>query len=91
MDNGERLLSVQIVLADTPHNFNNRNFITLESITFCPKQTKLIDRKLLTREEVQYIDDYHRKCWEVVSPLLEKRGQPEALEWLRRETQPIGA
>jgi len=36
-----------------------------------------------------WVNEYHRKCREVVGAELERQGRKEALEWLVRETQPI--
>jgi len=36
-----------------------------------------------------WVNEYHRRCREVVGAELEKQGRMEALEWLIRETQPI--
>lgn len=36
-----------------------------------------------------WVNEYHRKCREVVGAELERQGRKEALEWLTRETQPI--
>lgn len=79
----------EVVAADPPHNFNNRGFLKLETITFVPKQTKLITAGLLTSRETEILDDYHRKCRELIGPLLDEQGQVEAKEWLWRETEPI--
>lgn len=36
-----------------------------------------------------WVNDYHRRCREVVGAELERQGRKEAREWLIRETQPI--
>ncbi|PIO28618.1 hypothetical protein AB205_0064980 [Aquarana catesbeiana] len=49
----------------------------------------MINVDLLTQKEVDWVNDYHKKCREVVGGELEKQGRHEALQWLIRETQPI--
>ncbi|MEQ2168970.1 hypothetical protein GOODEAATRI_020235, partial [Goodea atripinnis] len=36
-----------------------------------------------------WVNEYHRKCREVVGAELERQGRMEALQWLIRETQAI--
>lgn len=80
---------VQVVKASTPHNFNNRDFLTFETVTFVPIQTKMIDGSLLNPSEVRYINDYHEQCRKMVEPLLKEMNETEGLEWLQRETVPL--
>lgn len=80
---------VEIVKAETPHNFNNRGYLTFTTITLVPKQRKLIKVDMLTDGEIEILNDYHQKCRDLVGPLLEEQGQVEAKEWLWRETEAI--
>lgn len=50
---GIRIESLVIVKkADTKYNFKDRGWLTFETITLVPIQTKLLDPQLLTAEEV---------------------------------------
>ncbi|XP_071447927.1 xaa-Pro aminopeptidase 1 [Hetaerina americana] len=80
---------VRIVPASTPYNFKEREFLTFETITLVPIQTKMLVPEVLTEKEVAYLNDYHAMCREKVGPLLKKLGHQEAREWLYRETEPI--
>jgi len=83
---GIRIENVLVcVEAKTPHNFGGIGFLGFEHITLVPIQTKMIDTTLLTHKEVEWVNNYHKKCLEKVGPLLS--GKP--LEWLKKETQPI--
>ena len=42
-----------------------------EMITFCPYERDAIDVAMLTEAEIKYVDDYHRKVYETLSPLLD--------------------
>jgi Xaa-Pro aminopeptidase len=74
-----------VVKANTEFNFGERNYYTLESITLVPMQQKLIEVSMLTTVEMNWIDNYHKKCVEKVGPLLSGK----ALEWLQRESKPL--
>lgn len=80
---------VQVVKADTKNNFNDRGFLTFDTITLVPKQLKLTAVEMLTDKEIELLNAFHLKCRDVVGPLLERRGFLEAKEWLWRETVPI--
>nr|QFN66800.1 aminopeptidase [Propylea japonica] len=80
---------VQIVPAKLPYNLKNRDFITFETITLCPKQIKMIDVDLLTDKEIEILNKYHQVCRDVLGPVLEEQGQMQARDWLFRETIPI--
>lgn len=80
---------VEVVKANPPHNFNNRGYLTFENLTYVPKQTKLIDVDLLTQREVEVLNEYHRKCREIIGPVLEEQEQFEAKAWLWKETETI--
>lgn len=80
---------VQVVEAKTRYNFNNRGYLTFETVTLVPKMNNLILVELLTHEEIKQLNDYHQKCLEIVGPVLEQQGQVEAIKWLKRETAPL--
>lgn len=50
-----------------------------EMITFCPYERDAIDVSMLTEAEIKYVDDYHRKVYETLSPLLDD----DVSEWLK--------
>ncbi|PVZ99532.1 hypothetical protein BB558_004423 [Smittium angustum] len=77
----------EVVYHKTPNNFGGMKFLKLEPVTLCPIQTKLIVVSLLTHEEVEWVNNYHKRVWDTLSPLLEK-GSP-AYNWLDRNTSPI--
>ena len=60
-------------------------FLRFETLTLCPYDLKLIDRTMLTNEEVQQINDYHRQVRERLTPLLNEQEQA----WLNQHTREI--
>ncbi|GLV42514.1 Aminopeptidase P [Carabus blaptoides fortunei] len=65
------------------------NFLTFETVTICPVQTKMIVKEMLTAEEIKELNAYHQECREKLIPLLEKAGHKDVIEWLRIQTEPI--
>ncbi|XP_031972446.1 xaa-Pro aminopeptidase 1 isoform X2 [Corvus moneduloides] len=88
---GIRIENVVLVIpAETKYNFKNRGSLTFEPLTLVPIQMKMIDVNLLTEKECNWVNEYHQKCREVVGAELERQGRHEALQWLLRETEPLG-
>ena len=40
--------------------------------------------------QVTWLNDYHQKCRDVIGQELKNQGKTEVLDWLMKETQPIG-
>ncbi len=60
-------------------------WLGFETLTFVPLDRKLIERDLLTAEEIAWVDAYHAKVREVLAPRL----SGDDLAWLERETAPL--
>ena len=73
--------------ADTPNRFGDVDYLRFEHVTCVPIQTKLIEKSLLTPEEVEWVNRYNQFCYDQVAPQLEP--DEIALAWLKRETLPI--
>ncbi|KNA20979.1 hypothetical protein SOVF_047320 [Spinacia oleracea] len=83
---GIRLENVLIVNeANIKFNFGDRGYLEFEHITWAPYQHKLIDLKLLTPEEINWVNIYHSKCREILSPYMNET----EMAWLRKATESI--
>ncbi|GAA4834958.1 aminopeptidase P family protein [Algivirga pacifica] len=60
-------------------------FYGFEMLTVFPIETKLIDKRLLTAEEIAWLNNYHELVYERISPLLEE----EEKAWLKEKCQAI--
>lgn len=60
-------------------------YLGFETLTFVPLDRKLIEKALLTAEEVAWVDGYHAEVRALLAPQLEG----ENLAWLERETLPL--
>ncbi len=61
------------------------SFRRFETLTLCPIDTRLIETSLLDNKETAWLNDYHKKVRETLSPLL----NAEEREWLEAATKPI--
>ncbi len=60
-------------------------FLQFETLTLCPIDKRPIIRKMLTKEEIEWLNGYHETVFEKLSPFLDKAEK----EWLRQVTLPL--
>ena len=60
-------------------------YLGFDCLTWVPLDRRLIDKDLLTKSEIAWVDDYHAKTRALLAPQLEG----EDLAWVERETQPL--
>ena len=85
---GIRIENVMIIKeADIPGKMEGSEFYCFEPVTLVPIQTKMIQKSLLTSDEIEWLNDYHQKTFEAIGALLSK--DEPAYKWLERETKPI--
>ncbi len=80
----ENLVAVTPV-DSTPEATTEDEWLTWETLTLCPYDTKLIDFSLLTEQERQWLNDYHAEVYRRISPLLDT----EEEKWLKKKTLPL--
>jgi Xaa-Pro aminopeptidase len=61
--------------------------LEFETITLAPIDRQLIDPALLTDEETRWLDSYHARVHEVISPLVDL----ETAAWLAEATRALGS
>lgn len=60
-------------------------FLELETITLFPIATNLIDKSLMTNKEVDWLNNYHQRVFEALSPQLDE----EHKAWLEEKCRAI--
>lgn len=70
----------------TKHNFGGK-WLGAERVTMAPIQTKLVDKSLMNRRQIDWLNAYNKEVEEKVSPLL--KNDERALAWLRKECKAI--
>lgn len=58
-------------------------FLRFETLTFFPIDVSLIDEKLMTKDEIDWLNAYHQKVFDKLSPYLTK----EECSWLKGKTK----
>lgn len=65
----------------------DKKFLNFRKLTMIPIQKNLIDVKLMTPEELHWLDSYHQEILDKVGPLLENNSL--AMKWLVKSCEPI--
>lgn len=80
---GIRIENLELVV-ETPTK-GDFPVLSFESLTRCPIDIRNINIDMLTRPELAWLNDYHQKVWDDISPLVEG----DVKEWLKNATQPL--
>ncbi|MBD3237407.1 MAG: M24 family metallopeptidase [Candidatus Eisenbacteria bacterium] len=82
---GFRTENLVVVVRDAKRSTKEREWMQFEPLTLAPIDRRLIDRRLLTKDEKDWINSYHAKVYRA----LGRRLEPGVRAWLRRGTRPI--
>ena len=63
-----------------------KDHLAFDNLTMCPYERRLIDKSILSPIDIAYIDAFHKKCWETISPLI---SDSQAKEYLKRLCEPL--
>lgn len=74
-----------IVVEKAPELGDKRDHLSFETLTFVPIDRRLIDKTMLARWEIDWIDSYHRAVLERIGP----RVDGDDLAWLKAATRPL--
>jgi Xaa-Pro aminopeptidase len=76
---GVRIENTMLIVEDGETEFGR--FLRLEPLTLCPIDLTPVIWEMMTPEEVAYLNTYHKKVCDELSPYLEG----EEKEWLKRQ------
>lgn len=71
----------------TNHKFGDQAWLGFEHVTMVPMCRKLIDSSMLTADEKQWLNDYHKEVWEKTSGFF--TDDERTTKWLKRETAAV--
>ncbi|PID28907.1 MAG: peptidase M24 [Candidatus Cloacimonadota bacterium] len=60
-------------------------FFQFETITLCPMDLDLTEAEMLDKDEIRWLNDYHKTVFEKLSPFLNEKEKA----WLKHETREI--
>ena len=82
---GIRIENLQVITPAADIEGGERPMLGFETLTLAPIARELIVKKMLTKEELAWLDAYHARVWEKIGPQLEG----EAKAWLEAATKPL--
>ncbi len=68
---------------------HERKWIDFETITLVPLQHKLIDKTVVSESTIEWVNNYHKDCLNILSPYLSREADRDALEWLNNHSTPL--
>lgn len=80
---GIRTENVNLIKEDIETEYGR--FLTFETLTLCYIDTRLLDLSILTDAELDWINNYHRKVYDKLSPHLNN----DEKEWLKEKTAEV--
>jgi Xaa-Pro aminopeptidase len=82
---GIRIENLIHTIKDESPKAEGFTFNTFETITLCPIDLKLIEPNLLSTDEINWLNTYHKRVYATLSPLLNQAEK----SWLKNETRAI--
>jgi len=83
---GEYGIRIENILLCTNYSTNNiGEFLKFKTISYCPIDTDLINIDLLTQEELNWLNNYHKETYEKLEPFADS----ELKKWLKIKTKSI--
>lgn len=76
---GVRTENMMVVVPAMTTEFGQ--FLKFETLTLCPIDQELIDMEIMTPAEIDWINNYHQKVYDKISPLLNE----DERDWLSRK------
>ncbi|MBX7535250.1 aminopeptidase P family protein [Qipengyuania sp. GH1] len=74
-----------VLVVDAEIDGAEGKYLTFETLTHVPLDRRLVDKSMLTPQEIEWWNSYHAKTREILAPQLEG----EDLAWLERECAPL--
>ncbi len=82
---GIRIENLMIVRKCKKNQFNKKTMLSFETLTLAPLDNKLINYKMLNKEEISWMNSYHSSVYKTISPHLKKSNR----NWLRNNCKKI--
>jgi Xaa-Pro aminopeptidase len=82
---GIRIENLLLVTAPQKLKGGERAMLSFETLTFAPIDRRLIDKHLLTREELHWVDTYHAEVWSKLQDRVSAATKP----WLKEACSPF--
>jgi Xaa-Pro aminopeptidase len=82
---GIRIENLLLVVRDSLRSKPGSPFYSFETLTLCPIDLRLVKKKLLTKEEIHWLNNYHSRVRKELIPFLDEAESA----WLKNAARPI--
>ena len=82
---GIRLENLVLVMSVNTHGSPGCEWFGFETLTVVPFDRRLMDLSLLTEKEIEWVNVYHERVRETISPLVNSA----TYSWLQLATEPL--
>ena len=82
---GIRIENLVVVIKDEELSSEEMEMLGFDTITLCPIDLDLVDHHLLDKDERTWLNDYHARVYDTLSPHLDEGHQ----KWLKERTRAI--
>jgi len=82
---GIRIEHLAFVVRDEKHCTADKTWYTFHAVTLCPIDTRLVNKKLMSGEQIAWLNSYHKRVFNELSPRLDK----VHTSWLKKATKAI--
>jgi Xaa-Pro aminopeptidase len=82
---GIRIENLILTVSNAIQTPDGLEFYSFETVTLCPIQLKLIESEMLNEAEINWLNDYHQRVRETLSPFLSDLER----EWLQKATETL--
>lgn len=84
---GIRIENVMVVInAKTKYQFDNQQFCTFKTLTMVPIDKQLLDLNIMTKQEIEWLNDYHKTVYQNILPFMKTEYEKN---WLKLATDPL--
>ncbi|MCP4291727.1 MAG: aminopeptidase P family protein [bacterium] len=82
---GIRIEHLAFVVRDEKHSTADKTWFTFHPVTLAPIDTSLVNKKLMTSDQVTWLNQYHKRVYKELSPRLDAGHR----KWLKKATKAI--
>lgn len=82
---GIRIENLAFVTRDEKFSTEERTWYRFHPVTLCPIDRRLIDKRLMTKDHVVWLDAYHKRVYRELAKELDRNEKA----WLRKATRPL--
>lgn len=82
---GIRIENLAFVVKDMKHSTEDKLWYTFWPVTLAPIELSLVDKSIMSKDQVKWLNDYHKRVYKELSPRLDK----DHKSWLKAKTRAI--